>query len=137
MGARVPRFRELVDTKRVLLVDDDPLILRALRTRLTYVGHDVQAYSDGASALCGLEAWPADVAVLDINMRGLDGFQVSKAIRERYPDCRIVMQTASKSDEIWGKLSHQDVDAVLEKPFDSKVLLALIENMEESDKVDG
>lgn len=137
MGARVPRFRELVDTKRVLLVDDDPLILRALRTRLTYVGHDVQAYSDGASALCGLEAWPADVAVLDINMRGLDGFQVSKAIRERYPDCRIVMQTASKSDEIWSKLSHQDVDAVLEKPFDSKVLLALIENMEEPDKVDG
>lgn len=137
MGARVPRFRELVDTKRVLLVDDDPLILRALRTRLTYVGHDVQAYSDGASALCGLEAWPADVAVLDINMRGLDGFQVSKAIRERYPDCRIVMQTASKSDEIWSKLSDHDVDAVLEKPFDSKVLLALIENMEESDKVDG
>ncbi len=137
MGARVPRFRELVDTKRVLLVDDDPLILRALRTRLSYVGHDVQAFSDGASALCGLEAWPADVAVLDINMRGLDGFQVSKAIRERYPDCRIVMQTASKSDEIWGKLSHQDVDAVLEKPFDSKVLLALIENLAESDKVDG
>lgn len=129
MSNRIPRYRDLADAKRILLVDDDPLILRALRTRLTFAGHDVQTYSDGASALCGLEGWPADIAVLDINMRGLDGFQVSSSIRSRYPDCRIVMQTASKSDEIWGKLKHESVDAVLEKPFDSKVLLGLIDSL--------
>lgn len=137
MSTKIPKYRKLENAKRVLLVDDDPLILRALRTRLSYAGHDVQTYSDGASALCGLESWPADVAVLDINMRGLDGFQVSSAIRERFPECRIVMQTASKSDEIWNQLSREDVDAVLEKPFDSKVLLALIDSVAQPDPVAG
>ena len=137
MSVRIPRFRDMVDAKRVLLVDDDPLILRALRTRLTYVGHDVQAYSDGASALSGLEAWPADIAVLDINMRGLNGFQVASSIRARHPDCRIVMQTASKSEEVWSKLSHEKVEAVLEKPFDSKMLLSLIESLTQPDAVDS
>lgn len=129
MSAQIPRYRALTDTKRILLVDDDPLILRALRTRLVHAGHDVQTFSDGASALCGMDSWPAEIAVLDINMRGLDGFQVSRAIRERFPNCHIVMQTASKSDEIWGQLADEEVDAVLEKPFDSKVLLALIDNL--------
>ena len=137
MSGRIPRFRQLSGSKRVLLVDDDPLILRALRTRLNFAGHDVQTYSDGASALCGLEGWPADVAVLDINMQGLDGFQVSRAIRQRFPDCRIVMQTASKSDDVWGRLTRQDVDAVLEKPFDSKVLLGLIDSFDARDQVNG
>ena len=129
MSSQIPRYRKLTDTKRILLVDDDPLILRALRTRLVHAGHDVQTFSDGASALCGLDNWPAEVAVLDINMRGLNGFQVSSAIRERLAECRIVMQTASKSDEVWSQLADEEVDAVLEKPFDSKVLLAIISNL--------
>lgn len=127
MSGQIQSFRTLEDASRVLLIDDDPLILRALATRIGHAGHEVRAFTDGSSGLWSLNSWPADVAVIDINMAGLNGFQVAREIQERYPSCKVILQTASRSEDVWHQLANQPVDAVLEKPFDSRELLDLID----------
>ncbi len=126
MSGQIQGYRTLKDASRVLLIDDDPLILRALATRIGHAGHEVRAYTDGSSGLWSLNTWPADFAVIDINMAGLNGFQVAREIQDRFPACKVILQTASRSEDVWHQLANQPVDAVLEKPFDSSELLELI-----------
>jgi DNA-binding NtrC family response regulator len=110
------------------MVDDDPLILRALRTRLQHAGHEVSAHADGASALSAAERWPADVALIDINMPGLNGINVAKGLRRLRPECAVILQTAGKSEDVLREARQSDVLSVLEKPFEARELLELVES---------
>lgn len=89
------------DTIRVLLADDHALITESLtyeieRTRgLTLVG----AYEDGQTALEALREHEPDVALLDIVMPGLSGFEVMRCAREEGITTRFVLFTASVGDE--------------------------------------
>ena len=86
-------------TRNLLLVDDDTAILRALTARLTHAGYEVSAASNASIALTQAEQLAPDVALLDINMPGIDGFKLAEALRERRPDCVCIFLTASRSRE--------------------------------------
>ena len=62
--------------ERVLVVDDEPQIRRALRSALTAHGYDVAVAEDGAAALETIATWAPDAIVLDLVMPGVDGFEV-------------------------------------------------------------
>jgi DNA-binding response OmpR family regulator len=70
----MPPLRETV--RRVLVVDDDSSILELVRTRLTLAGYMVLAARDGREAIARLSERRYDAMVLDLNMPGVDGFQV-------------------------------------------------------------
>jgi len=107
-------------TLRVLLADDDWPILRALKYRIEHAGHAVDIASDGINAVVVAEKKP-DIAVIDVNMPGLDGFAVAKKISSIQPGCKIIFLTASKSKEVRDHASSMGASFV-EKPFDSKQL---------------
>jgi len=69
--------------KRVFIVDDEDANLAFLSAILTDAGCDVQAASDGQAALTSMEAAPPDLALLDVQMPGMNGFQLLAAMRER------------------------------------------------------
>jgi CheY-like chemotaxis protein len=85
--------------KRVLLVDDEPGILRMFRTALQHAGFDIEEASNGHVALERLESASFDVVVSDINMPGRDGFELLRNVRERYPDLPLILMTGKPSLE--------------------------------------
>lgn len=68
---------------RVLIVDDDPDILRATEKRLTWMGHEVLTAQDGEQALRLLIDDPPDLMLLDIELPGLSGLDVLKQVAEK------------------------------------------------------
>ena len=70
--------------KRILAIDDDPTALSALRQILTQKGYDVVTAPDGESglALLGSDAEPIDLALLDVTLPGMSGYDVCRQIRQ-------------------------------------------------------
>jgi DNA-binding response OmpR family regulator len=68
--------------KRILAIDDDPTALSALRQILTQKGYDVVTAPDGESGLALLGAEPVDLALLDVTLPGMSGYDVCRRIRQ-------------------------------------------------------
>ena len=86
---------ELASTQslKVIVIDDEPTILRTIAEFLRDQGHEVQAFGDGASALSHMEREPVDIVVSDIKMPGIDGFQVLEQVKLRSPDTETILVT--------------------------------------------
>ena len=111
----------------LLIVDDDAPILRALTARLEHTGYSVKAASNASIALTSLDEQKPDVALLDIDMPGLDGFKLAEELHRRVPECRCIFLTASKRQEHREQARAMDLRFV-EKPFDARDLLDAIED---------
>jgi len=75
--------------RRILLVDDDVEALELLELILQSYGQETCAVSDATKALSAAVAFSPHVAILDLDMPGLSGFQLADAIREQSPSSRI------------------------------------------------
>ena len=102
---------------KVLLVDDNPMVLGMLRSALTPLAN-VTTSNDSADALLQAVDDPPDLLVSDYRMPGMDGHQLVERLKSRPATARIsVILLASKTD-ITDKLSHHEpVDDFVEKPF--------------------
>lgn len=116
------RYRATKKTK-ILIVDDEPQILRALRAGLLAHGYDVVSAADGEEALDKAAAeWP-DAVILDLNLPKLSGLEVCKSLREWSAVPIIVL---SVRDAERDKVAALDLgaDDYLTKPFGADELLA-------------
>ena len=77
----------------VLIVDDEEVVRRAHLRSLEHSGCDARVAEDGDEAIRVMEQSPADVILLDLRMPGLDGMDVLKTIKTRWPDCEVVVIT--------------------------------------------
>ena len=100
---------------RILIADDEPDITAMLTSFFTGKGYQVSAAADGESALKQAERAP-DIILLDINMPGMDGLEVSRRIRDQVP-CPILFLTAriEDTDKVQGFAAGGD-DYIV-KPF--------------------
>jgi len=80
---------------RVLIVDDQPLILSYLARTLRSEGHEIVAATDGRAALKQLETSPCDLVVSDLSMPELDGLAFLQEVRRRDPDLPVVLITGN------------------------------------------
>ncbi len=78
---------------RILIVDDDPLVPRTLRILLTKHGHEVEAAANAEEAFQILEKTPPEVVISDINMPGLDGFEVLRRVKRQCPGSEVILVT--------------------------------------------
>jgi len=109
----------------VLVVDDDPRLLRLVRVNLERASFDVSTAAGGSAALEEMAANPPDIAVLDVTMPGMDGFTLTQKIRE-VSNMPIIMLTAmsEQSQKVHGL--EIGADDYLTKPFDPDELVARI-----------
>lgn len=109
---------------RILVAEDDIRLRRHLVAALREAGHEVDETGDGLDALRLLECRPADAAVLDITMPGMDGVSVIRSARER--GCRAVMLLSTARGEVRDKVVGLDAgaDDYLVKPYSTEELLA-------------
>jgi len=109
---------------RVLLAEDEKRMAAALVALLRQEKYDVDHFADGASALDALESGIYDLAVLDVMMPGMNGYEVAKHARTAGITTPILMLTAKSQldDKVEGLDS--GADDYLTKPFETKELLA-------------
>ena len=110
---------------KILLADDDPQILRALRIMLTARGYDVVTAADGRAALDAAIAEHPDLIVLDLGMPGLTGIEVIEGVRGW---SQVPILVVSGRSESWDKVDALDAgaDDYVTKPFQADELLARI-----------
>ncbi len=101
---------------KILIVDDDPDVRRFLADTVDGLGHSAEACDCGESALEQLEKELPDLALIDFAMPGMNGAQLARAARERYPDLPIVFVTGYAESEQMEAALGEDVP-VLRKPF--------------------
>ena len=114
--------------KRILVVDDEAKLLRAVAVDLRGEGYDVATARSGAEALALVAQSLPDLIVSDIRMPGMDGYQLARRLREnaRTAIIPIIFLTAkdTSADRIEGFRS--GVDAYITKPFEPDELLVVI-----------
>ena len=111
---------------RVLLAEDEKRMAAALVALLKQEKYDVDHVSDGEAALVSLESGVYDIAVLDVMMPEMNGFDVARNARQKSVKTPILMLTAKSQldDKVEGLDS--GADDYLTKPFQTKELLARI-----------
>jgi len=112
----------------ITLVDDDQNILTSVSMALEAEGFEVMTYTDGASALEGLNNNPSDLAVLDIKMPRMDGMELLRRLREKQ-NLPVIFLT-SKDDEIDEMLGlKMGADDYIKKPFSQRLLIERIKTI--------
>jgi len=114
-----------MSSSRILVVDDEPQLRRALRSTLSALGFIVADAPSGESGLGMLRDEKFDLVLLDINMPGLSGFETCRAVRAR-SDVGILMLTVRDRAEDKIEALDAGADGYVTKPFDVNELLARI-----------
>jgi len=112
---------------KILLIDDDPGILRLISIRLSAAGYDVVPESSGEKALAHLSLHRPHIVVTDLRMSGMDGMAVFDAIHQRNPTLPVIILTAHGTIPDAVAATKRGVFGFLTKPFDSKALLDQVE----------
>jgi DNA-binding response OmpR family regulator len=110
---------------KILLVDDDPDLLSVTGFALQQAGFLVVKALDGAAGLEAFQREQPDLAVLDINMPRMNGFELAKRLRERSSIPLIMLTARSEEEDVVRALS-LGADDYLTKPFSPKILLARV-----------
>lgn len=111
---------------RVLVVDDEPAIRRALRPPLLELGFQVTEASRGEEALQALRASPYDAVLLDVNMPGIGGMETLRRIRAFAPRLPVLMLTVRDQEEDKVEALDMGADDYVTKPFSMRELVARI-----------
>jgi two-component system response regulator MprA len=126
MDAGNPGFQAGHSMATVLIVDDDPKLLKMLGRTLAYEGFHVHSASNGAEALSEVQARRPDVVVLDWMMPGMDGLTVLERLRAAGDQTLVLMLTARDAVENRVEGLEGGADDYLVKPFAPAELLARI-----------
>jgi two-component system KDP operon response regulator KdpE len=111
---------------RVVVVDDEPQILRALRVILRDAGFEAVPASTGEEALDQAAVGPADAAIVDLVLPDLDGIELTRRLRE-WSDMPIIVLSAVGEEDAKVKALAAGADDYVTKPFGPRELIARLE----------
>ena len=110
----------------ILLVDDEPKIIRFVKTSLTFEGYDMLTAASGSEALAIFEEEAPDLIILDLGLPDMDGFHVLESIRA-YSIVPVIILTARDDEKDKVRGLELGADDYLTKPFGAKELEARIQ----------
>jgi CheY-like chemotaxis protein len=114
----------------ILIIDDEPGVLRILRKILENAGHSVREAPDGQVALRDFQGKPADLVITDIFMPSMDGIEFLVNIRSTFPDARVLAMSGGgllSRDQALGDASLLGADQILQKPFTRDEVLGAVD----------
>lgn len=117
-----------LEQAKILIVDDQPDNLRLLSQILVKHGYEVRKAINGSTALMGVEKFAPDLILLDINMPGIDGYEVCKKLKSDRQTKHITVIFLSASDQVMDKVRAFEVGGVdyITKPFQVPEVLARV-----------
>lgn len=116
---------------RILVVEDNPYIAKAIRVRLEHAGAQVEEAREGQRALSLVTGHPPDLILLDIYLPGGSGYTVLDRLKEHPNHARIpvIMLSAHATDAHHARATRHGAAALLSKPIDSDQLLATVRGL--------
>jgi len=116
---------------RVLVVDDDPVIVRLLEVNLRLEGHEVDTASRGEEALTRAAEVRPDVVILDVMMPGLDGWETCRRLRDvpGFAETPVVFLSARAQDDDRSRGDTLGSVSYVTKPFDPVRLMELVRRL--------
>jgi two-component system, chemotaxis family, chemotaxis protein CheY len=112
--------------KPVLVVEDEPAVLKVITLVLTDAGYRVEAAIDGLDALDKIAQERPGLIILDMRMPVMDGWEFSGQVRARYGRTIPLLMLSAATDAA-ARASQIEAEAYLEKPFDIDELARLVE----------
>lgn len=112
--------------QRLLIVDDDPLILELLGIFITSFGYEFEAAGDGQEALQKIEANDFNIVITDMIMPRMDGMQLLKHIKENHADTGVIVVTGHSGTFSYTDVIKAGASDFISKPFNSDELEAKI-----------
>ena len=110
-------------TKRhILIVDDEPDMRAALTAALKREGHDLKTAENGKDALGLVEIEDFDLVISDVKMPKMTGAELLKAIKESYPNVKVIIVTAYGDEHNYQTAQAYGADDYFTKPIDFSVL---------------
>lgn len=110
---------------KILVVDDDPGLLKLLVDTLSSIGYHINGVKNGEEALVALENDQYDLVISDILMPGMDGISLLKFIREKYNDLPVLFISGIDAPEI---KAHVKPNGFIAKPFRINKIEELIQD---------
>ncbi len=114
--------------KRVLLVDDEAVVIRVLKLVLERAGYEVESRSNGQAALERILEQTPDILITDIEMPRMTGEELCKQIEERFPDrdypIFVATSVTAMEHRVWSSAIPNLI--FLEKPLSARKLLAAL-----------
>jgi CheY-like chemotaxis protein len=129
--------------RRILVIDDEPFVLEALKRVLASSAVAVIAVSTADAGLAAMSEAPVDLVIIDVILPGMDGVAAIKLIRRDYPDVRIIaisgggnfglnsyLPDAISTSAYLAACKAAGADGVLAKPFETAELRSLIDQVQ-------
>ena len=129
-GATSLQRVEVPDPKaRILVVDDEPIVLDSFRRILVLEGYDVDTVEHGSEALFLVERNDYDFVFTDLNMPGMDGLELLRAVKHLRPDIDVAVVTGYATLETAVETMAQGASDCLRKPFSAEEVLVLLDRL--------
>lgn len=119
---------------RILLVDDEENFIRTISERLDLRDLASQTAFNGQQALGYVDDEEPDVMVLDLRMPGIDGMEVLRQVRNKYPEIQVIIQTGHGNDLDEAEARRLGVFDYLKKPVDIELLVDRIKSAYQAKK---
>ncbi len=119
-------FIDSVNAKTILIVEDDPALLRGLKDNFEAQGYQVRTANDGQKALEALQKEPPDLLLLDLMLPKVNGYEICRVARSRELEMPIIMLTAKGQEDDIVRGLEMGADDYVTKPFSIRELLARV-----------
>ena len=124
-----------METMKALFVDDEAEYLQTAVKRMLKRGINVTGVTNGPDALNRLAAEPFDVVILDVRMPGMDGIEVLRTIKNRYPLMEVIMLTGHANMEVAIEGMELGAFDYLMKPIDIDELIYKVQDAHQKRKL--
>ena len=115
-----------MNAKTILIIEDDPVLLRGLKDNFETQGYLVRTAKDGQKGLDALLTAPPDLLLLDLMLPKVNGYEICRAARSRQLDMPIIMLTAKGQEDDIVRGLELGADDYVTKPFSIRELIARV-----------
>lgn len=119
----------MTEKRSILVLDDDPVVRFLLTETLSISGYQVSAHGSWVEAQKALATGAFHLAMVDLIMPDISGFEVIEAVHSSHPSLPVILLSANADKAVSNKAKEVKPDAILEKPWNSQQLLALIQRL--------
>lgn len=121
-----------LENASVLVVDDEPNMLRTLSAILAREGYSVDTAADGEQAIEKCQARDFDAVLMDVRMPRLDGVEAFRQIRRHRANARVILMSAYREDDLKQEVISDGAIAFIEKPLEIERVIRLISEAPET-----
>jgi len=121
---------------RILVLDDETIVLKRLGPALEKAGYVVEVFSRSADALARVQESYFDIVITDLKMQGLDGMQFLTKVKERFPQTEVIVITGFATMDTAKESFQKGVFDFLAKPFKLGEILETVKKAEKKMRPD-